>query len=131
MSTTAEKIRNIGLESIVFNNAVLEAKFKAAIDAGARAEAAGRKLDEVLADENQVNGILGVAKTYANVDNNLSEEVKAQFREDMKAVITNADPVVDAALDEAFDATVDVVNAGNDLSTYVDELLATEEEEEA
>lgn len=123
MSTTAEKIRTIGSDAIKFNNTELEAKFKAAIEAGARAEAAGRKLDEVLADESQVNGVLGVAKTYASVDDNLSQEVKDQFRADMKEVITNSNPEVDAALDEAFDATVDVVNSGNDLSAYVDGLL--------
>lgn len=121
-------------EQIDFKDDAVELLFEEAFNAGGKAMAAIITIENSNTGEPPQNldayigGITGLTKSVGTFLDSLTPLQVDEYRNNLKAVIVNDDPAIEAALEGFADANLDLTAAAIRLNKRVDELIAAAEE---
>lgn len=125
-----EKIFGIIIAGLVFANKAFQALLTAKVSADAEVLVAAQELDRInpAPDGAVLDGLLDLAGVYIELGPKLNEGQRTRFKTAVKAITTNTDPAVDAAVDNFFDKVLEAGTASVAVTEFVDANVPAEPE---
>jgi len=127
MANFSDNIAALLVANVEFTNDELELKVEAFATQVSAVTLAALKFETAIGTNEAAatagKGLIDLAATIGTAFPNLTADQVGKFKSTIADVYDNPDPVIDAAGEALFNASVDAIIAAQELSTFVNELL--------
>lgn len=125
-----EKIFGIIVAGLVFNNKAFQNLLTTKISADAAVLVAAQELDEINPAPNGtiIDALIDLSGVYIELGPQLNESQRTRFKSAVKAITTDADPEIDAKVDNFFDKVLEAGSASVAVTAFVNANVPGDEE---